>query len=252
MASDKTPDDATGDSVILVRVHAFMVSLLAFLEYSSMPTAAVADMLDTLTDWLASAKAIRRDPQGATARIWWDAYQRAKKNDPDPAIAGYEADCDAAEFGKRFLPVAEEDRDTLNTADFDALRIECDRLDANIAILDSRADDLQQSLDGVVAERDALLKANAHHAIEIALERAFNKKLKEERDELKTQLAGAIVPLSKPERVEPGQRWAIVMGTANDCRHGSKMYEFIDADGSSYFANEDDLAAAYYLGTDKV
>lgn len=256
----KRPDDATGDSVILARVHAFLAALLSFLGFRVLPTVTIADMLDELVGWLEMAKAIRRDPQGATARIWWDAFKMAWNPERGTIFARNVANESVAEFGKVFLPVAEEDRDTLNTADFDAMRAELDQADRYrgeiVDAIDGRPGERAfmhpRIIDGLRAERDALLKANAHHAFEIALERAFNKKLKEERDELKTRLAGAIVPLPKPERVEPGQRWAIVMGTANDCRHGSEMYEFIDADGSSYFANEDDLAKAHYLGTDKV
>jgi hypothetical protein len=142
-------------------------------------------------------------------------------------------------------------------------------------------------IDELRAERDALLKANAHRANEIENVRkeyaSFREaiygasgvpdgkgydiiqiyrdstkdalsliRVTEERDELKAQFARAIVPLPRPERVEPGQRWAIVMGTASDCRCGSTIYKFIDADGSPYFANEDDIAKSYYLGTDKV
>lgn len=199
MTNDKAPDNATGDSVILARVHTFLAALLTFLGFGNVPDMTVAGMLDDLTGWLDMAKAIRRDPQGATARIWWEAFKDAWKSVPSPE-AGTCADAAVAEFGKRFLPVADDGRDTFDTADFEALRVECDRLDANIAILESRADDLQQNLDSIIAERNALLKTNAHHASEVEL-------LRQERDELKTQLAGAIVPLPKPERVAPGQRW---------------------------------------------
>lgn len=258
------PDDATGDSVtnaeLITRVRTFLCALLSFLGFKVLPVETIVDILDTLEPWLVDAKTIRRDTQGATARIWWDAFKMAWNPERGTIFARNVANESVAEFGKVFLPVAEEERDTLNTADFDAMRAELDQADRYrgeiVDAIDGRPGERAfmhpRIIDGLRAERDALLKANAHHAIEIALERAFNKKLKEERDELKTRLAGAIVPLPKPERVEPGQRWAIVMGTANDCRHGSEMYEFIDADGSSYFANEDDLAKAHYLGTDKV
>lgn len=254
MTNDRAPDDATGDSVInaelIARVHVFMAALLTFLGFNVLPTETAFDMLDTLTQWLADAKKIRRDPQGATARIWWDAFKDMWRDDEMTAsdCAG-NADAAVAEFGKRFLPVAEEDRDTFDTADFEALRVECDRLDANIAILESRADDLQQNLDSIIAERNALLKTNAHHASEISALRAQHEEfvdaicaaigvsrdggydivricrdnardarhydeakleiatLRQERDELKAQLASAIVPLPKPERVAPGQRW---------------------------------------------
>lgn len=327
MTNDKAPDNATGDSVtnaeLITRVHAFMVALLTFLGFNILPTETVFDMLDTLTQWLADAKRIRRDPQGATARIWWDAFKEAWK-DSCSSEAAKSADAAAAEFGKRFLPVADEhDRDTFDTADFEALRTECNRLDANIAILESRADDLQQNLDAIVAERNALLKTNAHHSNEIEVLRQERDKLKKlrsddllemasvanaldgvraailapslpddevagairqivgerdalhvatrdalgwpadarfdgwaalksiriERDELKAQLAGAIVPLPKPERVEPGQRWAIAM-TANEQTANAKFVTFTDGSGCGYTAFPEDLACSYYLGKD--
>jgi regulator of replication initiation timing len=161
------PDDATGDSVTLARVHTFLAALLTFLGFGYIPDATVAGMLDELTGWLDMAKAVRRDPQGATARIWWEAFKTLWTDENMTAAdCAKNADAAASEFGKRFLPVNDDGRDTFDTADLEALRTECDKLDANIALLESKTDDLQQNLDGVIAERDALLKANAHHASE--------------------------------------------------------------------------------------
>ncbi len=377
MTNDTKPDDATGDSVTnaesIARVHAFMCALLTFLGFKVLPVETIVDMLDTLETWLVDAKTIRRDTQGATAKIWWDAFKTMWSIPKMSASeAGVYADKAAGEFGKRFLPVAEEDdRDTLNTADFDAMRTELDQADRYRSEICNALDGVEGNrafvhgkvIDELRAERDTLLKANAHHASELAyirqtkdgfierLEKALGvdngadiidaiesmekqnesfartiaefssiitgacvamgcehasllpskvaslaserdtwkgiraedlrematlgnaldgvratilapslpdnevagviRRIVDERDALKAQLAGAIVPLPQPTIVEPGQLWAIVMGTANDCQHGSKMYKFINADGSPYFANEDDLAKAYYLGTDK-
>jgi hypothetical protein len=195
------PDDAAGDSVTLARVHTFLAALLSFLGFGVLPTATIADMLGELTGWLEMAKAIRRDPQGATARIWWDAFKEAWGAHPTSAAALC-ADDAIAEFGKRFLPVnADDDRDTLNTADFDALREELDKQTQIAAELRS--------------ERDTLLMANSLHASEI--------------ESLHDKLASAIVPLPKPERVEPGQRWAMIV-TAGDtqARGESAQWEVRD------------------------
>lgn len=217
----KRPDDATGDSVLLARVHTFLAALLSFLGFGVLPMATIADMLDELTGWLEMAKAIRRDPQGATARIWWDAF-KASWGECSTVDAAKAADVAVAAFGQRFLPVnAEDDRDTLNTADFDALREELDKQTQIAAELRS--------------ERDALLAANALHARELQISRDGNDvfraalygamgwredpgfdsiaevlSIRAERDELRAKLGTAIIPLPKPERVEPGQRWALV------------------------------------------
>lgn len=249
MTNDRAPDNATGDSVtnaeLIVRVHAFMAALLTFLGFNVLPTETAFGMLDTLTQWLADAKKIRRDPQGATARIWWDAFKDMWRDDEMTASdCAKNADAAAAEFGKRFLPVADDGRDTFDTADFEALRTECDRLDANIALLESRVDDLQQNLDAMVAERDALLKTNAHHASE-------TESLRQERDALKTQLAGAIVPLPKPDRVTPGQRWAILY----DVEGVDARTNHATMDGPQLYHRLDVMthrASRYiYLGTEK-
>jgi hypothetical protein len=220
---NSTPDDATGDSVILARVHTFLAALLSFLGFGVLSTSTIADMLDELTGWLEMAKAIQRDPQGATARIWWDAFKDAWRNDHVEGAAR-SADNAIAEFGKRFLPVnAENDRDTLNTADFDAMREELDKQTQIAAELRS--------------ERDALLEVATHHADEIMAMRA--------------KLASAIVPLPKPERVEPGQRWAHVMicreNGANEVR---PVWRFTDADGYPFSAFGAGMETAIYLGTE--
>jgi len=189
MSSDKTPDDATVDSVtnaeLITRVHAFLCALLAFLGFNVLPNETTFDMLDTLKQWLADAKAVRHDPQGATAKIWWDAFKSAwiPADDKSKSLLAYStkeaskaADAAAIEFGKRFLPVAEEeDRDTLNTADFDAMRAELDQADRYRSEICNALDGVEGNrafvhgkvIDELRAERDALLKANAHHASEV-------------------------------------------------------------------------------------
>jgi hypothetical protein len=276
-------------------VHTFLAALLSFLGFGVLPTATIADMLGELTGWLEMAKAIRRDPQGATARIWWDAFKEAWGAHPTSAAALC-ADDAIAEFGKRFLPVnAEDDRDTLNTADFDAMREELDKQTQIAAELRS--------------ERDALLATNAHHAKEIdllngsveALNRTIvamrhhyggtateNIEMKDaldavrvalkgaslpdadvanavgvivqERDELRAKLASAIVPQPKPERVEPGQRWAmIVTAGAVQARGAIAQWEVGDwhvSDGLGAYRftlpvdSQVVETSMYYLGTE--
>lgn len=155
------------------------------------------------------------------------------------------ADAAAAEFGKRFLPVADESRDTYDEQDIAAMRAEindADNFKAEIcsAIAGTGGEFVfhwARVVDELRSERDALLKANEHHAREVEnlriqkdiltaawtdasanMQSALGcdndanflyvaKELRKERDELKSKLSCAIVPLSKPERVEPGQRW---------------------------------------------
>lgn len=245
MASNKTPDDATGDGVILARVHVFLAALLAFLGFGHIPDPTVAGMLDELAQWLDGASKIRRDPQGATARIWWEAFKLVNssiKPDQSEALAlaaGQFADAAASEFGKRFLPVADDDHDTLSTADFDTMREELDQADRYrqeiCDALDGREGERAflhpRIIDGLRVENAALLKANQHHASEIETVRidiaamkvaladgadsigkllSLNSELEKERDELKRVLASAIVPQPKPERVAAGQLWAYV------------------------------------------
>jgi hypothetical protein len=219
------PDDTTGDSVTLARVHTFLAALLSFLGFGVLPTATIADMLDELTGWLEMAKSIRRDPQGATARIWWDAFKDAWRNDHVEGAAR-SADNAIAEFGKRFLPVnAEDDRDTLNTEDFNAMREELDKQTQIAAELRSERDVLLKANEVHARENLALHKRSMHtlneidavisNALGLDEDASFNRinalvGLQKERDELRTKLASAIVPQPKPERVEPGQRYAIL------------------------------------------
>jgi hypothetical protein len=229
---NSTPDDATGDSVLLARVHTFLVALLSFLGFGVLPTATIVDMLDELTGWLEMAKAIRRDPQGATARIWWDAFKIAWQDD-ESETAGRRADLAAGEFGKRFLPVnAEDDRDTLNTEDFNALREELDKQTQIAAELRS--------------EREALLEVVTHHADEIMA--------------MRVKLANAIVPLPKPERVESGQRWAMIVtaGAVQSCGENLQWevqdWHVSDGLGAYRFALPVDSqvvkTSMHYLGTE--
>lgn len=268
MSTDKTqterPDDAAGDSVtnteLITRVHAFMCALLAFLGFNALPNETTLDMLDTLTQWLVDAKAVRDGRQGITSRLWWEAFKAAWLVQNAEA-AGRAADAAIAEFGRRFVPVVtEEDRDTLNTGDFDAMRTELDQadryrgeiVDAIDGRLGERAFMHPRIIDELRAERDALLAANKHHASEI-------EGVRKERDELKAQLAGAIVLLPKPQNVEPGQRWAIVM-TAGETA-GSiapRVRSWYISKGITRsrleFTSESPSVRAemYYLGTDKV
>ncbi len=264
MASNKTPDDATGDSVtnaeLITRVHAFMCALLTFLGFNALPNETVLDMLDTLTQWLADAETVRRDPQGATAKIWWDAFKTMWAIPKMSASeAGVYADKAANEFGKRFLPVAEEDdRDTLNTADFDAMRTELDQADRYRGeicdALDGRPGERMFVHPGIIdelrAERDALLKANAHHASELATCRIQLEERTAQRDQLTRDVYGALVPLAKPAVIEPGQRWAMI-GTVIE--YGNSETVATMQDGEWFNRNKMlDSKKWIYLGTDKV
>lgn len=257
------PDDATGDGAkspeTIARVHSFLCALLSFLGFRVLPVETVVDMLDTLETWLVDAKKVRDDRKGVTSKLWWDAFKEAWKV-KDTIGAGVAADSAINEFGKRFVPIVSEDendRDT-DTGDLDAMRTEldaadryrneiCDALDG---IESNRAFVHGKVIDELRAERDALLKTNAHHANEVerlrgqfvaldkthkafhvshndflrAIVRACGKDpmhsegvdviglvsdLKQERDALKAQLTGAIVPLPKPDRIAKGQLWCV-------------------------------------------
>lgn len=254
------PDDATGDGVILARAHTFLAALLAFLGFKNLPTDTVATMLDDLTGWLDMAKAVRRDLQGVVTKFWRDAFFEAWKAQ-DAAKASDAADAAVVEFNKRFLPVNADDRDTLDTADFDSLREQLDEADRYKSEICDALDGRDgakgfyhaQLVEQLRAERDAILRANAHHASEIEQlrnERDALKKVRavdlsematlanaldgvrvaingkslpdvdvpnavavivQERDALRAQLASAIVPLPKPERVESGQLWSMLL-----------------------------------------
>lgn len=272
MPNDTKPDNATYDSVtnaeLIVRVHAFLCALLTFLGFNVLQQSeTISSALDTLEAWLDDAKKIRRDPQGATARIWWEAFKFAWVDD-ESETAGKRADLAVAEFGKRFLPVAEEeDRDTLNTADFDAMRAELDQADRYRSEIGNAIDGIEgdraftQSrwIDELRAERDALLKANAHHANEIELLRndlhGSNASVilaRSDCDALKAQLAGAIVPLPKPNMIVAGQRWHrlhVVDVNEDGDVFTNRVVDPYTARELAMLHNE---TAWIYLGTDKV
>lgn len=280
------PEKTSRDAILIARVHTFFASLLGFLGFKVAPDTTVETMLDELLGWFGLAQSVRRDPHGATAKIWWDAFTRAW-DDEDAGKAGVRADAAAAEFGKRFLPVADESRDTYDEQDLAAMRAELDDADkfkAEIcAALDGTGTGFvfhwAKAVGELRSERDALLKANEHHAREVenlriqkaALTAAWTdasanmqsalgcdndanflyvaKELRKERDELKSLLFSAIVPLPKPERVESGQRWLFPMA----CTGAGKVpgtYYFRDAfNQAEYEATEIDIDSGLYLGT---
>lgn len=62
-------------------------------------------------------------------------------------------------------------------------------------------------------------------------------------------ISSAIIPLPKPESVEPGQRWAFVMTCMRETSIASGLaIQFVDAGGCGYAAFEEDIASGFYLG----
>lgn len=60
----------------------------------------------------------------------------------------------------------------------------------------------------------------------------------------------AIIPLPKPEKVEPGQKWAFVMKAIDKGSSPPRVVgTFIDSNGSSWCAYQSDLDTGFYLGT---
>lgn len=239
-------------------------AILVALGYENAGTLRGEDLIAGITAWVTLLITMKREPGGSYASFWARAFLDAWKDMPS-GDAAEAATAAVNEFAKRYPPMLD-----------DALIDEQERdTQTNIQVLTAELDKQVQLVWQLEAENKSLLKANEHHASELArirlefdtfadnVRKALNvgsgvdliaiiearTRTHREYHELK---ANALVPLAKPERVEPGQRWAFVMTSVPPFDIPGTYY-FRDAYGEeSYVADRVDIEAAHYLGTGKV
>lgn len=195
MTDERNPERVAGDDANTTaarldfadKAEALLRLIMSTLGWTHDVT--LVDLIAGLRSWIALVQVMTRDPEGRLASIWWRAYDGALARSslaydaPRRQWAAEEADHATKEFLRRFPPLVEDaaPRDTID----------------DVAAL-------QQALDEQTdATADALVKADRLEAIANAAEERAEK-AERELTELR---ASVIVPLPKPERVEPGQRW---------------------------------------------
>jgi hypothetical protein len=215
-----------------------LVRILAALGYES-DKLTPSSLLAGIAAWVTLLIASKNDVNGRFASFWMHAFLDAWK-DLSVLDAAEASTAAVNEFAKRYPPMLddvlldEHGRDT--QSDIEALSIELDKQ----TII---ANNLERT-------RDVLLEVNERHASELATCRIQLEERTAQRDQLIRDVYGALVPLSKPERVEPGQRWAFVMTCTE--HHLGTTSVFEDASGCRYTAFSKDVINGHYLGTDKV
>lgn len=197
--------------------EALLRSIFAALGARNAHTLDVADVLSGLGAWLAELMTMTRFREGDAAVIWLDARRIAWERAPDASgmaareEASAQADAAVCDFYQRFPP-------SLDTRD-------------------AKIEALQEEAHGLRAIADA------------AEDRA--EKAERELAELRALVAnGALIAQPKPERVEPGQRWAFVMTALENAKasQSRNIWKFADADGEVFYAGPRDFERAQYLG----
>ncbi|TXH49789.1 MAG: hypothetical protein E6Q97_21845 [Desulfurellales bacterium] len=211
-------------------------TILVALGYENVGALRGEDLITSITAWVTLLITMKREPGGSYASFWARAFLDVCKDLPVDDAAEC-ADKMTNHFARRYPPMLDDvaiDDDSRDTqSDLQSAMSELDKQTQLVWQLES--------------ELVAIRKLNEHHASELATV----------RNELAALTSSAIVPLAKPERVEPGQRWAFVM-TCVPPFDIPNTYCFVDeynkkkGTGYIYVADTVDMQAAYYLGTDKV
>lgn len=248
MSNTEKPDVATDDSGTVESRLAFadkaeflLVRILAALGYQS-DKLTPSSLIAGIAAWLTLFATMKREPGGSYASFWARAFLDVCKDLPVDDAAEC-ADKMTAHFAKRFPPMLddvlldEQERDT----------------QSDIQVLTAELDKQVQLVWQLEAEHKALLKANEHHASELAACRIQLDERTAQRDQLMRDVYGALVPLAKPEHIEAGQRWAFVMHV-NDFYDDESGWR-VGFDNSRMTWPVNDLQSNLewaYLGTDKV
>jgi hypothetical protein len=181
---DALPDDVRARLEWADKAEQMLHDILSALGYRARVTP--AELLAAIVVWLESVRRMRVDPAGNIATFWARAFDRAFHRSPMATTkaateeATEAADFAVDEFARRFPPLLEDASD-----DLEALREERDAWQAEAEGLRKISDAAEERAE--TAERNE----------RIALDR------------LTEQARIAIVAHPKPERVAPGQRWAL-------------------------------------------
>jgi hypothetical protein len=231
--------------------------ILGALGYGNGDGLTAIDVLTGITAWLELLLTMQHDPSGGYASFWarmFDRFVAMYPDDKDDAQCAKLADSAANQWILRFPPFLEDERQTYDDKDFADMRAELDRQTMIAGNLERTRDVLLTRNEALELENKSLL-ATAVDLTNTA------ERFESERDETRRQLAAAeslaitlaekfsnektrtkdaLVPLAKPERLEPGQRWAFVYEPLDS--------ESMRAHPMAMFSNPN----WKYLGTDKV
>lgn len=216
-SQEQTVERAESEAQTLLR------RILGVLGYDAVEQLTAQDVASVIGAWLGLVQLVTADPTSPVADLWGRIYDASLRASP-------------------LLTRTARSEEARESAD-EAMTAYVRRFPPRFEPVD------RQSLDDLAAMRAAL-----DEQTEVS-DRWRERTEKAERDLSAAQAALAeiahiyIVPKPKPERVEPGQRWAFVM-KADDSEEVSADCSFLfrDAYGEPWQAGPCDMKAAYYLG----
>lgn len=217
-------------------------AILVALGYENAGALRGADLIAGITAWVTLLITMKREPGGSYASFWARAFLDVCKDLPVDDAAEC-ADNMTNQFARRYPPMLDDvaiDDDSRDTqSDLQSAMAELDKQTQLVWQLES--------------ERNALLRANEHHASELATCRIQLEERTAQRDQFMRamdKMDGTLVQVAKPERVEPGQRWAMVCEVAayqpNELSVTMTNQEWF---GTAAIRGDSNW---HYLGTDKV
>lgn len=266
--------------------------VLSVLGIVGVETLSTHDVMLAIKSWHDMFVLMKRDKDGAYARIWWEALKLVYDPRAPVKDAAQFADVALNAFASRFPPMLDDDRPTYDDQDFADMRAELERQTIVAEGLANERDSLIADVNGLRVSWLQLQKANIGLTDQCDIMKKDNDSLlgiKREYDRLcdairehlplldslegddgtmtpvvvahgariralEKQLASAIVSLPKPERVEPGQRWAFLFTAVETTSDHRYYFEDPRAWNTYYFERSElfNRESAYYLGTEKV
>lgn len=209
------------------------------------------DLITSITAWVTLLITMKREPGGSYASFWARAFLDAWR-DMSSVEAAESATAAVNEFAKRYPPMLDDvlidEQERATQSDIQALTAELDKqvqlvwqLESELSVArleNNRLRDDMRAFDGghdwrahVKFIRESAELANLRSRFpglcdDIDRLCLQNEQLQtrftqcaEERDQLIRDTYGALVPLAKPERVEPGQRWAKLYRIDTNAHH---------------------------------
>lgn len=234
---EQTDERAESETQALLR------SILGVLGYDAVEQLTAQDVVAVIGAWLGLVTLASSEPTSPAAELWRTAYAASLHASPMAAAtarqenAREDADAAVLAFVRRF-PCRFEPVDRQAADDLAAMRAALDeqteateraRRDADVAHL--MANSLRE---GVCAALGVPLDGGGYDILTLIRDNT--------RDARKFE--DALVPLPKPERVEPGQRWAFVDDVAKLQGDTAKLLMGEDADRRWMIESQD----WYYLG----
>jgi hypothetical protein len=218
-----------------------------------------------ISEWVAKSGVAYPDELVEKFRVTEDAWKEAtgaadthaaykKIADLESKILSYASEIDA--LRKLASPKRDWDAELGLAGAEHRMRVAAERELAKIkAELDSKRRECQTEKERAdKAEHDAnnlrVIYSDARASAGLPLQIGEGENLSKWCSDAREKLSRAIIPLPKPEKVEPGQKWAFVMKAIDKGSSPPRVVgTFIDSNGSSWCAYQSDLDTGFYLGT---